>query len=161
MTSSPTTQSGGDPAAALDQMLSAAESRLAAGEIDAAERQYRVVLFEGWLLMARLERLAGDVPEARKSLAKASRVIPQDAGAAVALASAQLEFGEAAQAVATLNEHGNKDATDVGTVRLFVRALAMAGQEEQAVQKLDQAVGAVSGDPEVAFVLATDYLWLR
>jgi tetratricopeptide (TPR) repeat protein len=161
MTSSAAAQSGRDPAATFDQMLSAAENRLAAGELEAAERHYRVALFEGWLLVSRLERLAGDVAEARKALASASRFIPQEARAALALASAQLELGEAAQAAATLNDHGNKDATDVGTVRLHVRALAMAGQEDHAVQRLDQAVGAASGDPEVAFVLATDYLWLR
>lgn len=151
----------GDRAAALDRMLSVADSHLAAGEIELAERQYRLALFEGWLILTRLDLLADDMPAARLALARASEFPPPDSRAALALASVQLELGQAAQAVGTLKEHGSSDANDVEAIHVLVRALALAGHEDQAVDKLDGAVAMARGDPQVIFELAMDYLWLK
>ena len=47
------------------------------------------------------------------------------------------------------------------TRRLLARALLAVGQSEQAVQRLDEAVATGPDDPEVVFLLASEYLWLK
>jgi tetratricopeptide (TPR) repeat protein len=150
-----------DPTAALGRALSAAESRLAAGELEAAERHYRDALFEGWLLLGTLDRLEGRVDDARRALARASDVVPDDPRAALTLASAQLQAGDAAQAVAVLQAHTEAGPRDLETTRVLARAQASAGQTDAAFRTLEEGVAAATDDPEAVFVIAGEYLWLK
>jgi tetratricopeptide (TPR) repeat protein len=149
-----------DPAAALSQALSAAESRLAAGDLEAAERHYHDALFEGWLLLGTLDRLESRTEEARRAFSRASTFVPDDLRAALALASAQLQVGDAAEAVAVL-EPRRGERPDLETTRVLARAQASAGKQEEALRTLEAGVAAAPDDPEVAFVIANEYLWLK
>ncbi len=149
-----------DPTAALGRALAAAEARLAAGELEAAERQYRGALFEGWLLLGTLDRLDGRVEDARRALARASQTVPDDPRAALALASAQLQAGDAAEAVAVLQAHRG-GPRDLETTRVLARAQASAGQPDAAFRTLEEGVAAAPDDPEAAFVIAGEFLWLK
>jgi len=121
-------QAGSDPAAALDRAIATAEESLQKGDLQAAESHYREALFEGWSLMATLERLEGQLPRAREALAQASTFA---------------------------------DGADPETRRLLAKALAAAGQAAQALEQLDAASARASDDPQMAFLLATEYLWLK
>jgi len=54
-----------------------------------------------------------------------------------------------------------KDPRDIETRLLLARALAVGGHLDQAAQQLDQATAVAPDDPELEFLLATEYLWLR
>ncbi len=150
-----------DPTAALGRALGAAEGQLAAGDLEAAERHYRDALFEGWLLLGTLDRLDGRIEGARRALARASGFVPADPRAALTLASAQLQAGDAAQAVAVLEARGGSRGRDLETTRLLARAQASAGQTDAAFRTLEEGVAAAPDDPEAAFVIAGEYLWLK
>lgn len=150
-----------DPVALLDQAISAAETSLAKADFQAAEGHYREALFEGWLLRGTLERTDERLPEARAALDKASLFAGEDREGILSLAAAYLRLGEPAQAAAILAPLAAKDLRDVESRRLLARALAAAGQPEQAVARLDEASPAAAEDPEAAFLLGMEYLWLK
>src|SRR5262245_40178211 len=54
-----------DPGGHLQLAITSAESSLQKGQREAAEKRYREALFEGWLLMGRLDSAAAPSPEAR------------------------------------------------------------------------------------------------
>ncbi len=150
-----------DPALAIEEALSRAEASLQSREFRAAESQYREASFEGFVLLGRLARLDGRLPEARDAFARA---LPFAAGGAEglrSLAGAYLEAGGAAQVVDILTPLAEKDARDVETRRLLARALRDAGRPDEAVRRLDEAVAAKPDDPEALFLLASEYLWLK
>ena len=150
-----------DALARLDLAISTAEASLAKGELPAAEVHYREALFEGWLLMGTLESLDQRLPEAREALHKASAFVADGGPGRRSLAVALLQLGEAAQAAEVLTVLAGKDSRDMEGRRLLAKALAAAGQPEQALARLDEASAASADDPEAAFLLGTEYLWLK
>lgn len=150
-----------DPGSPLDLAISAAEASLAKGELRAAESHYREALFEGWLLMGALERAEDRLPEARGALQKASLAAGEDRPRVLSLAAAYLRTGEAAPAAEVLTALAAKDPRDVESRRLLARALAAAGRPEQALARLDEASASAGDDPELAFLLGIEYLWLK
>ena len=153
-------QAGPDAAARLDQAISAAESSLQKGDLQAAEGHYREAVFEGWLLRATLERLDGQVAKAREALGHASTFAAEDE-AFQSLAAAHLQLGGTAEAIEILRGRAGKEPGDTETRRLLAKALAAGGQVQQAVEQLDAASAHASLDPQTTFVLATEYLWLK
>jgi tetratricopeptide (TPR) repeat protein len=150
-----------DSAAALDLAIATAESSLQRGDLPAAESQYRRALFEGWFLMGTLERLERRLPEARAALRNASNFAGEDRQPLRFLATAQLELGESGPAVEILTGLAGKDPKDVETRCLLAKALAAGGHLEQAVKELDGASATAPDDPELVFLLGTEYLWLK
>ena len=53
------------------------------------------------------------------------------------------------------------DPRDVESRRLLAKGLAAAGQPEQALARLDEASPGAADDPEMAYLLGTEYLWLK
>ena len=154
-------QDEGDPVASVGRALATAESRLAAGDLSGAEGLYREALFEGLVLLGTLDRLDGRLEEARREFGRAAAFVPSDPRAALALASAQLQAGDAAQAVAVLRAHPAPGARDLETTRVLARAQASAGRTEDALRTLEEGAAAAPDDPEAAFVIAGEYLWLK
>jgi tetratricopeptide (TPR) repeat protein len=150
-----------DPAAALETAISAAEGRLQGGDLDAAESLYRQAVFEGWLLTAALERLEGRLPASRDAVHGAALFRVESAPSLRALAAAQLQTGEAAAAAETLETLAARDARDGETRRLLARALAAEGRMEAATERLDEAAALAADDAELAFLVGTDYLFLK
>ena len=154
-------QTGSDPTAGLERATAAAERSLNAGDWGAAEAHYREALFEGWLLLGTLEMLDNRLPEAREALRTASGFASENPAPLQALASAQLQLGEAAPAAEVLTRLAEKDPRDVETRRLLARALAADGKPAEAKRRLDEAVASAPDDPEMVFLLAAEYLWLK
>jgi tetratricopeptide (TPR) repeat protein len=150
-----------DPAAALEQAVAGAESRLAAGDRSGAETLYRRALFEAWLLRASLERAGKSLPEARASLGRAAALAPTDAAALRSLATAQLQAEDAASALQVLSRLAAQDPRDVESLRLLAKAQAASGQLDAALRTLDEASRRATDDAEQTFLLATEYLWLK
>jgi tetratricopeptide (TPR) repeat protein len=150
-----------DAVTPLDLAISAGETSLAKGELPAAEGHYRKALFEGWLLMGTLDRIEGRLPEARAALHKASLSGVEDRLGILSLASAFLDAGAAPQAAEVLTVLSAKDPHDVESRRMLAKALAASGHPDQALVRLDEASAAAGDDPELAFVLGTEYLWLK
>jgi tetratricopeptide (TPR) repeat protein len=73
-----TAETGSDPTAALQVAIATAESSLQKGDLKAAESRYREALAEGWLLIGRLERHAGQVEPAVRALDEAAAAKPLD-----------------------------------------------------------------------------------
>jgi len=154
-------QTGSDPATALESAIASAEESLRQSDLSSAERHYREALFEGWLLTGELERVERRSGVAREAVRNASLFTVETPPALRLLATAHLQLGETAPAVQILSELAGKGTKDAATLRLLAKALAADGQPERAVQKLDEASSAATDDPEEAFLLATEYLWLK
>ncbi|HKC11473.1 MAG TPA: tetratricopeptide repeat protein, partial [Vicinamibacteria bacterium] len=154
-------QTGTDPAAALELAIASAEESLQQRDLPAADRHYREALFEGWLLRGTLDRVERRSGEEREAVRNASLFAVETPPALRSLATAHLQLGETAPAVQILKELAGKDTKDVETLRLLAKALAADGQLEPALKILDAANSAASDDPEQAFLLATEYLWLK
>lgn len=150
-----------DPAAALDSAITAAEARLQSGDLEGAESRYREALFEGWLLRATLYRLERRPTEARDAVRTASLFRVETRPGLLALAAAQVQAGDAARAVETLETLATRDEHDGEARRLLARALAADGQAEAAAQRLAQAAELAADDAELAFLVGADYLWLK
>ena len=141
--------------------MSAAESSLQKGELLAAEGQYREALFEGWLLVAPLERLERRAAEAKDAVENAALFAVDTRQGQHALAQAYLQADDHARAAAILEALAAKDARDGETRRLLARALAGSGQREAAARRLREAAALAAADPELAFLVATDFLFLK
>ena len=128
---------------ALERAASAAETSLRAGDRRAAEGHYREALLHGWLLVGALERLERRIPEARAAVRRASFFASDGRDVSQALALAHLQIGEPQEAVDVLTAFAARDPRDIETRRLLSAALAAAGR------------------PEQAFLLGSQYLWLR
>jgi tetratricopeptide (TPR) repeat protein len=159
--SAATAQSDAAQTTAFDQAIAAAEGSLQQRDFPAAERHYREALFEGWLLMVTLERLEGRLPEAQEALRNVSRFAIDSGRALRARAVAHLQTGDPAPAVEILTGLAGKDPKDAETHRLLAKALAAGGYLEQAAREMDAAGAAINDDPELAFVVATEQLWMR
>jgi tetratricopeptide (TPR) repeat protein len=157
----PAAGEGPDPVAPLDSSIAAAEDRLRAGDLEGAEALYREALFEGWLLTAGLEKLERRAPQAQEALRNASLFRVESARGLRDLGTAQLQMGEAAAAAETFEALAAKDPGDGGARRLLARALAASGRVEDAAPRLAEAESLVSDDAELAFLVGTDYLWLK
>jgi tetratricopeptide (TPR) repeat protein len=149
-----------DATASLDLAVSRAQSSLQSGDLAAAQGYYRQALFEGWLVMANLESRAGRRAEALSALQSAAATA-EGAEAKRALAIAWLRAGEASRARELLVALVARDPEDGETRRLLARAWAAEGQSANAVKVLDEARAGMTGDPQAAFLLGTEYLWLK
>jgi tetratricopeptide (TPR) repeat protein len=152
---------GPDPVARLDSAIAAAEDHLRAGDLEGAETRYREALFEGWLATAALEKIDRRLPQARDALRNASLFRVESADGLRALGTAQMQMGETGAATETFEALAAKSPRDGEALRLRARAQAAAGQAEAAAQGLAQAEALVGDDAELAFLVATDYLWLK
>ncbi len=141
--------------------MAAAESSLQKGELQGAEGQYREALFEGWLLLAPLERLERRLPEAKQAIDDAALFAVERRQGQHALADGLLQMGEPARAAEILEGLAAKDPRDGETRRLLARALAADKQVEPALLRLAEAGALASDDPELAFLVATDFLWMK
>jgi tetratricopeptide (TPR) repeat protein len=93
-----------DATAALDLAISTAETSLQNGDISAAQTHYREALFEGWLLIGRLQTQERRLPEAREALANASAAASGDPTALQSLARALAAAGQRERAAQTLDQ---------------------------------------------------------
>jgi len=142
---------GPDPVGPLDSAISAAEERLRAGDLAAAEGRYREALFEGWLATAALEKLERRIPQARDALRNASLFRVESPQGLRALGTAQLQMGEATAAGETFEALAAADSRDGEARRLLARALAAGSQLEAAQQKLAEAEALAGDDAERLF----------
>jgi tetratricopeptide (TPR) repeat protein len=149
-----------DAAAALDLAVARAQSSLQSGDLTAAQGHYRQALFEGWMVVATLESRAGRRTETLAALESAAAAA-DDAEAKRALAVAWLRGGEATRARELLVALVASDPKDAETRRLLARAWAAEGQTANGVKVLDEARAGVASDPQAAFLLGTEYLWLK
>jgi tetratricopeptide (TPR) repeat protein len=154
-------EAGSDSATALERAISAAETSLQKGDLRAAESHYRSALFEGWLLMATLERIEGRLPRAREALETASTYALENRAALQGLALVHLQMGEAAPAIELLTRLARKTPKDIQTRRLLAQALVAGGQSDQAVRELEEARATAPNDLELAFAQASGYLGLK
>jgi tetratricopeptide (TPR) repeat protein len=146
----------------MELSIAAAEGSLQRGDLGAAQSQYRQALFAGWFLMGTLERLEKNLPGAKAALRNASIFAGEEERPPLQLlAAAQLQLGEPGPATEILTRLAEKDPKDVETRRLLAKALAAGGHPEQAVKELDAASATTPDDPELLFLLGTEYLWLK
>jgi tetratricopeptide (TPR) repeat protein len=151
---------GQDPVEVLDRAISKAEASLQQGEYPAAASHYREAVFEGWLLMGFLATAEKRLPEAQDAFGKAVAFAGGSGPRLQSLAGAYLRAGGAARAVEILTGLADQDVRDAETRRQLAAALAAVGQPDQAVRRLDEAVATGPDDPELVFLLASEYLWL-
>ena len=100
----------------------------------AAEGHYREALFEGWLLMATLERLEGRLPEARRGAAQARRSCREEdrEGTARRWPARTSRWARPPRPSRLLAPWPRKTPATSRAAACWPRALAAAGQPEQA-----------------------------
>ena len=98
----PQASPSGEPAQALRQAVSAAETSLRSGDAREAERRSRTALLEGWLLAGRVAAAEGRAPGAREAfghawreMESASELDARDLELAFALGNEYLALGDA------------------------------------------------------------------
>ncbi len=111
--------------------------------------------------MGSLEHLAKRDSEAQAAVRRASLFVRDTREASHLLALAQLQAGVPEEAVAVLTELATVQPKDVETRRLLSAALSAAGRHQQAIEALDAASAIAPDEPEQAFLLGSQYLWLR
>ena len=84
--------------ASLDSAVARAQASLQAGDLPNAQVHYRQALFEGWLVLATLERVSGHGPEAVKALDEAQAAVPEEAQALFLLGAEYLWIKQPAAA---------------------------------------------------------------
>ncbi len=149
------------PGTRLAQSVGQAEASLQRGDFPAAERAYRAALFEGFRLVGVLEGSAGHKAAARAALDSAAGQASDDPAELLALATARLQVGDAPQALEPLRTLLAKQPGHGSALRLQARALVATDAIEPALANLAEAARHTAGDPELAFHLGTDYLWLK
>ncbi len=149
------------PASPLDLEIAAAEASLAKSDFAAAEGHYHAALFQGWLLKGTLDGFGHRLPNAREALQEATTYAPEDATARRSLATALIQVGEAPAAVAVLTPLADRDPHDVESRLLLAKSLAVVGRYDEATTRLDEASTSVADDPQMAFLVAVEYLWLK
>ena len=147
-------------AEALEGAMAEGERRLQAGDVRGAETRYRAALFEGWLLRGTLARIEQQRDAARAAYDKAAAfaIAPEQRRE---LGAAYVACGDGARAVDILQPLAKDLPGDVPLRRLLVRALAATGEAERAARELAALGAAAEADPETAFVVATEFLWLK
>ena len=138
--------------------MAAAELSLRKGDIAGAETHYGAARAEGWVLLGTLDRLDGRLPEAREAFRQAAAAAPASREAALSLAIAHLQLGEAAEAVDVLNPLVLQSPRDAQVRRVLGQALLAARRADDAVRELEEAQRLAPGDVELAFALAGAYL---
>jgi tetratricopeptide (TPR) repeat protein len=139
--------------------MAEAEAALRVDELQAAESWLRTALLEGWLVRGALDAADGRLDEAAGSFRRAAASAVETRRALASLAAVELRRGDAGAAVDLLRRLAAEHPAD-GTIRkLLAQALLLAGEAGEAAQELEDAY-AVTGDPEIAFALATGYLRL-
>lgn len=150
--------SEGNPLERIGQALAQAEEGLALGELQIAESRYRTAIYEGWLVLASLERQAGDLEAARAAGQRALVSTFDNRRARIALALIDAKLGEVDEAEVLLRSLIADDAADQESRRLLARVLADGGRLEAAIQELEQLRYLTPGNAENAYFLATAYL---
>ena len=125
--------------AALDSAVSRAQTSLQAGDLPAAQVHYRQALFEGWMLMATLERVAGRLTEAVKALDEAQAAVEGDAQATFLLGAEYLWLKQPA-AAERLFAKALADRPMAALHVLIGRAYRDAGEYERARTHLHAAL---------------------
>lgn len=157
--SGPALAGGPGAAIALDRAMAAAEASLRAGRPDAARRQYREALAEGWILLGTLDRIGGRLADAETAFrAAAAEGSPRGREA---LALVLIQKGEPAEAVEILEDLAGLEPSRMELRRLLAQAFQASGQTERAVKALEEVRSATPGDLEVTFALAEGYLGLK
>jgi tetratricopeptide (TPR) repeat protein len=150
-----------DPATPFELAIAAAERSLQQSDLPAADARYREALVEGWLLVGMLEKLDRRLPQAREAVDNAALFIGDSSPALLNLAGAWLQMGEPARAVQILEGLAARHPADSETRRMLARALAASGQRELALQKLAEAGTLAGNDPQLAYLVGTDFLGMK
>jgi tetratricopeptide (TPR) repeat protein len=154
-------QTATDPLTALKVAMESAETSLRQGELQLAESQCRGVLVQGWMLIGSVAGAEGRLDEARAAFERASTSTTRPRDALLQLSSVYVQQRNPAPAINILTKIVARSRKDVEARRLLVQALAAAGQNREAVQELEEAVGEVPDDLELKYALACGNLQIK
>ena len=138
----------------------AAETFQLAGDLKAAETEYRRVISLALQRLAGIRVLARDEQQALVLLQSASEADPSDLEAQMGLASLYFRSGEFAKSEAMLRSMLAKDEHQTAAKNLLGKILFLEGNYSAAAEQL-QAALAESSDTDVAYSLALTYLKLN
>jgi cellulose synthase operon protein C len=144
------------PTARFDESVAAAEAILRKGDREAARRAYAQVLEEGWVLLGTVDRLEGQLPEARAAFQEAAATGSR--AALLSLAVAHLQLGQPREAADVLGRVVSEAPQDAQARRLLGQALLASGRTADGVAALEEAQRLAPNDLEVAYALASAYL---
>jgi tetratricopeptide (TPR) repeat protein len=146
-----------DATAGLSAAVAAAESALQLGERQIAESHLRSALFEGWMLLGAIAATEGRLPEARTAFTHASTAIASNRAAEEALATVQIQMGDATAALPILSRLSGVDPKNMRLRHLLAQAYIVNGNPDAAVQELEEAHATAPDDLETTFALASGY----
>src|SRR5437879_2096979 len=144
----------------VEEHYRAAETFQLAGDLNAAESEYRRVISLALQRLAALRVLAQDEQQALVFLQSANTADPSDMDAQLSLASLYSRSGEFAKSEAILRSMLAKDEHQAAAKNLLGKILFMEGDYSAAAEQLKAAL-AESSDTDVAYSLALTYLKLN
>ena len=144
----------------VEEHYRAAETFQLAGDLTAAESEYRRVISLVLQRLAAIRVLAQDQQQALVFLQSASAADPSDMDAQMGLASLYSRSGELAKSEAILRSMLAKDEHQVRAKNLLGKLLFLQGDYNAAAEQLRAAL-AESSDTDVAYSLALTYLKLN
>jgi tetratricopeptide (TPR) repeat protein len=144
----------------IEDHYRAAETFQLAGDLKAAETEYRRVISLALQRLAGIRVLSQDEQQALVLLQSASEADPSDLEAQMGLASLYFRSGEFAKSEAILRSVLAKDEHQTAAKNLLGKILFLEGNYSAAAEQL-QAALAESSDTDVAYSLALTYLKLN
>ena len=144
----------------IEEHYRAAETFQLAGDLTAAETEYRRVISLALQRLAAIRVLAQDQQQALVFLQSASAADPSDMDAQMALASLYSRSGELAKSEAILRSMLAKNDHQAAAKNLLGKLLFLQGDYSAAAEQLKAALDETS-DTDVAYSLALTYLKLN
>lgn len=112
------------------------------------------------VLSSEVARRMGQISRALDFALEAVKLAPSNASALLALAQAQVLFGQYNEAAATLNQFLALDSRNITALDLMIRALAGARRTAEAERALEQLESNLAASPEVDKAMSSLRLWL-
>ncbi len=144
----------------VEEHYRAAETFQLAGDLKAAETEYRRVISLALQRMAAIRVLAQDTPQALAFLQSATVADPADLEAQMSLASLYFRTGDLGHAKTILRSVLAKDEHQLAAKNLLGKILFMEGDYAAAADQLKAAL-VYNSDIDVAYSLALTYLKLN
>jgi tetratricopeptide (TPR) repeat protein len=146
------------PQETLRRHYEAAEAHRRAGNLDAAEREFSLILAEGYGRLGRIYSAQKKYREAVAALESAALYNPDSQDVLIDLAIAYFDSEQYEKALAPLRKALARDQQSVSVHHMLGKTLFMRGEFVQATAELETALKLSPGDYDIAYTLGLAYL---
>jgi tetratricopeptide (TPR) repeat protein len=146
------------PQDTIRQHYEAAEAHRGAGNLAAAESEYKVILAEGYGRLGKIYSARGEYKEAITTLEAATLYSPDSQEVLIDTAIAYFGLQQYEKAVEPLRKALAQDPQNVGAHQMLGKTYFMIGDVTKSITELETALKLAPNDVDVAYTLGIAYL---